>query len=103
MLIIGNLVAAVWAKLSGRPNLALQTALLTIILSGWFWMRIRKAHFSALSSLMAVFGLPIFASLLMRSVTAHGSKVNWKGRAYHHSRGSDCFMQETVNVRREIN
>src|SRR5216683_2173696 len=103
VLIIGNLVAAVWAKLSGRPNLALQTALLTIILSGWFWMRIRKAHFSALSSLMAVFGLPIFASLLMRSVTAHGSKVNWKGRAYHHSRGSDCFMQETVNVRREIN
>src|SRR6266568_6552653 len=97
VLIVGNLVAAIWARLSGRSNLALQTALLTGILSGWVWMRIRKAHFSALSSLMAIFGLPIFASLLMRSVTAHGSKVNWKGRAYHHSRDSDSFMPETVN------
>ena len=47
LLIVGNLSAAIWAKLSGRPNLALQTALLTIILSGWFAMRIRKAHFPA--------------------------------------------------------
>jgi len=54
LLIVGNLVAAIWARLSGRPNLALQTALLTVILSGWFWMRIRKAHFSALSSLAAI-------------------------------------------------
>ncbi|PYV43991.1 MAG: hypothetical protein DMG94_13955, partial [Acidobacteria bacterium] len=50
LLIIGNLLAAIWAGLSRRSNLALQTSLLTIILSGWFWMRIRKAHFPARSS-----------------------------------------------------
>ena len=87
VLIIGNLVAAIWAKLSGRPNLALQTALLTVILSGWFWMRIRKAHFPAVSNLLAVLGLPVFAFLLLRSASLHGSaRVVWKGRHYAPSR-----------------
>jgi glycosyltransferase involved in cell wall biosynthesis len=83
LLIVGNLSAAIWAKLSGRSNLALQTALLTIILSGWFAMRIRKAHSSAMSSLSAVLGLPMFSYLLARSVRLHRSaKVVWKGRKY---------------------
>ena len=83
VLIVGNLSAAMWAKLSGRPNLALQTALLTIILAGWFWMRIRKAHFSPPSSLAAIFGLPVFSYLLLRSASLHGSaRVVWKGRKY---------------------
>jgi GT2 family glycosyltransferase len=83
LLIVGNLVAAIWARLSGRPNLALQTALLTVILSGWFWLRIRKAHFSALSSLAAILGLPMFSYLLWKSVTL-GKKggITWKGREY---------------------
>lgn len=83
LLIIGNLSAAIWVKLSGRPNLALQTALLTIILSGWFWMRIRRAHFSALSSLVAVAGLPIFAYVLWLSNDSHRKLgVVWKNRQY---------------------
>ncbi len=83
LLIVGNLSAALWAKLSGRPNLALQTALLTIILSGWFAMRIRKAHFSVLSSLLAIAGLPLFAYLLRRSYVGRRSRgVVWKGREY---------------------
>jgi GT2 family glycosyltransferase len=82
LLIVGNLSAAIWAKLSGRPNLAMQTALLTIILSGWFAMRIRKAHFSAGSSLAAVFGLPVFSFLLARSVRFRNAGVIWKGRTY---------------------
>ncbi len=83
LLIIGNLAAAIWAELSGRPNLALQTSLLTVILFGWFWMRIRKAHFSALSSLAAILGLPMFSYLLWKSVTL-GKKggITWKGREY---------------------
>src|SRR6266851_2642448 len=32
LLIVGNLATAIWAKVSGRPNLALQTTLLTVIL-----------------------------------------------------------------------
>jgi glycosyltransferase involved in cell wall biosynthesis len=83
VLIMGNLTAAIWAKLSGRPNLALQTALLTIILSGWFWMRIRKAHFPAGSNWLAIFGLPVFSYLLLRSTSLHrNTGVVWKGREY---------------------
>jgi glycosyltransferase involved in cell wall biosynthesis len=83
LLIIGNLVAAIWAKLSGRPNLALQTVLLTIILSGWFAMRIRKAHFPGLSNLFAIAGLPLFAYLLGLSDAAHRKRsVVWKDREY---------------------
>jgi glycosyltransferase involved in cell wall biosynthesis len=83
LLIVGNLSAAVWAKLSGRPNLALQTALLTIILSGWFAMRIRKAHFPAESSLAAILGLPLFSYLLLWSANLHdAARVVWKGREY---------------------
>ena len=83
LLIIGNLSAAIWAKISGRPNLALQTTLLTIILSGWFAMRIRKAHFSGLSNLLAIAGLPLFAYLLGRSDSGQRSRgVVWKGREY---------------------
>ena len=83
LLIVGNLSAAIWARLSGRPNLALQTALLTIILSGWLAMRIRKAHFSGLPNLFAIAGLPLFAYLLWLSDSGHRKRgVAWKGRGY---------------------
>jgi glycosyltransferase involved in cell wall biosynthesis len=83
VLIVGNLIAAIWAKLSGRPNLTLQTALLTVILSGWFAMRIRKAHFPGLSNLFAIAGLPLFAYLLLLSDAGHRQRgVAWKGREY---------------------
>ena len=92
LLIVGNLSAAIWAKLSGRPNLVLQTALLTIILSGWFWMRIRKAHFPALSNLAAIFGLPVFSYLLLRSASLPGNTgVVWKGRGYSASRPANIL------------
>ncbi len=83
LLIIGNLSTAIWAKFSGRPSLALQTALLTIILSGWFAMRIRKAHFPPLSNMTAVLGLPLFSYFLLRSLRFHrNAGVTWKGRRY---------------------
>jgi len=82
LLIVGNLTAAIWAKLSGRPNLTLQTALLTVILSGWFAMRIRRAHFSLGSSFTAILGLPMFSYLLVRSVRLRNAGVIWKGRTY---------------------
>jgi glycosyltransferase involved in cell wall biosynthesis len=83
LLIVGNLSAAIWAKLSGRPNLALQTTLLTIILSCWFAMRIRKANLPALSNMVAVLGLPLFSYFLLRSLRSHkNGGVIWKGRTY---------------------
>src|SRR6266851_1351841 len=83
LLIVGNLATAIWAKVSGRPNLALQTTLLTVILSGWFFMRIRKAHFPLASNVFALAGLAIFSYLLFRSTGSYGSEgVFWKGRRY---------------------
>jgi glycosyltransferase involved in cell wall biosynthesis len=83
VLIFANVAIAVWAGLSGRSNLATQSALLTIILAGWFWPRIRKAHFPLASSLGAVIGLPLFSFLLFRSIRSHQSRaVTWKGREY---------------------
>jgi glycosyltransferase involved in cell wall biosynthesis len=83
VLILANLVVAVWAGFSGRSNLALQATLLTIILSGWFWLRVRKAHFSFASNLFALGGLPIFSRLLLRSARLHRNQgVTWKGRTY---------------------
>jgi glycosyltransferase involved in cell wall biosynthesis len=95
LLIVGNFSAAIWAKFSGRPNLALQTALLTVILSGWFAMRIRKAHFSALSSLMAIFGLPVFSYLLLKSTsTCSKGGIAWKGRTYQPPAPKSAVVQE---------
>jgi glycosyltransferase involved in cell wall biosynthesis len=83
VLILANVVIVVWAGLSGRSNLALQASLLTVILAGWFWMRIRKAHFSAGSSLLPILGLPVFSYLLLRSASLHrNTGVVWKGRSY---------------------
>ena len=82
-LILGNLLILAWAGFSGRSNIALQSALLTIILAGWFWLRIRKARFSAVSNLVAIFGLPVFSYLLMKSVRLRkNGGVIWKGRTY---------------------
>jgi glycosyltransferase involved in cell wall biosynthesis len=52
-----------------------------------FMMRIRKAEFPGRANLMAIFGLPLFAFLLLRSYF-HSSvqgAVHWKGRTYAHS------------------
>jgi len=49
-----------------------------------FLGRIRRAHFGAWENDLAVFGLPLFAALLVRSQRHHGSRgsVEWKGRTY---------------------
>ena len=48
-----------------------------------YW-RIRAAHFSIANNFLAmVFGLPMFAYLLVRSKKAHSDgQVSWKGRTY---------------------
>jgi GT2 family glycosyltransferase len=60
-------------------------ALLVLALA-WFAFlgRIRRAHFGATENALAVFGLPLFAVLLVRSQRHHGMRgsVEWKGRKY---------------------
>ena len=54
------------------------------IIYGNFLRRIIKAHFGLVPTLLSVFGLPIFAILLVRShIHTHVlKKVRWKGRDY---------------------
>ncbi len=48
-----------------------------------FYRRIRRAHFDWLSNVLAVFGLPLFTLLLLRSYISHKTgTVEWKGRRY---------------------
>ncbi len=48
-----------------------------------FYARVARAHFAFVPSLLSVFGLPLFASLLRESASAHEKgSVNWRGRAY---------------------
>ena len=83
VLILANVIISVWAGFSGRSNLSIQAALLAFILAGWFWLRIRKAHFPVSSNIVAILGLPVFAELLLRSKRSHRrNAVGWKGREY---------------------
>jgi GT2 family glycosyltransferase len=48
-----------------------------------FFRRVRKAHSGFINDILAVFGLPMFSWLLLRSATAHlRHSVWWKGREY---------------------
>ena len=82
---------AIWASgLIGiafllRGSLVLGTALLVLcgILKLFLLRRILRAHFAWDSNLLAIFGLPFFAYLLLRSVIQYKrGKVAWKGRLY---------------------
>ncbi len=84
-LFIGTVIFAV----IGGLNLAFQPALLAIFVFVFFWGRIRAAHFSIPSSLLAVLGLPVFGYLLLRSARLQRlGTVGWKDRTYPASRGA---------------
>ena len=56
---------------------------LAALLTASFQRRIRRAHFDWLSNTLAVFGLPLFAILLMNSdISYKRGAVRWKGRSY---------------------
>jgi glycosyltransferase involved in cell wall biosynthesis len=58
-----------------------------------FLGRVRKAHFDWGASLAALFGLPLFSWLLLRSRRAHlRGKVVWKGRTYGKIHGSSMNL-----------
>jgi glycosyltransferase involved in cell wall biosynthesis len=74
-----SLIAA--SRQHARPALAAAT--IFVILYALFLARIRRAHFSWDANLLAIFGLPLFSYLLVRSAQAHAQgNVNWKGRTY---------------------
>jgi cyanate permease len=73
----------VWS--SGNTNVAVVTFSLGLVIAALSSIRIRRAHFSWTSTLLALAGLPIFSYLLFRSAALHRNHaVQWKGRTYGH-------------------
>ena len=83
-LIIASALAMVNAVIVERDpmDVALNAAFLLAMLY-FFFRRIRRAHFDWLSNIVAAFGLPLFAILLLNSYISHSKgSVRWKGRTY---------------------
>jgi cellulose synthase/poly-beta-1,6-N-acetylglucosamine synthase-like glycosyltransferase len=83
VLIVASFAIAIAAAFRGHSQPAAIAGALTVILYALFLARIRRAHFRWDATLLALFGLPIFAYLLLRSKKAHAKgAVPWKGRKY---------------------
>jgi len=85
LLLIGSIVGVV-TSYGVAASSFWRVAWLAIAAFTWclFFRRILRAHFSRKSTALAVFGLPFFSWLLLRSKMAHArGQVAWKGRTYH--------------------
>jgi glycosyltransferase involved in cell wall biosynthesis len=83
VLIIASFAIAVAAAMRGHAKPALLAAMLAAVLCGVFLARIRRAHVRWDATLLALFGLPLFSYLLLRSARAYKEgNVAWKGRNY---------------------
>lgn len=90
ILIVVSAVLTVLACYQGRRSIALFTGLLFVTLYGFLLKRIRTAHFAWDANALSLFGLPVFAYLLLRSKLSYDTdNVVWKGRHYGTSSGSD--------------
>jgi hypothetical protein len=82
--IFGLITASTVLGLNGLVPAAAITGCAAVLLGAAFLFRIRRAHFSWDANLLSLFGLPFFASLLIRSwlhSRVRGA-VTWKGRKY---------------------
>jgi hypothetical protein len=83
VLIIASLAIAVATGLRGKWYPAVTALIVATVLYSFFLQRIRRAHFFWDANLLAVFGLPLFSYLLLRSKAAYEKgAVSWKGRSY---------------------
>jgi glycosyltransferase involved in cell wall biosynthesis len=83
LLIAGSFVTAIFAEFRNKPQSGFALFVLFLAAFAIFLTRVKRAHFPAQANRVAVFGLPIFAYLLMRSRLSYKQgKVEWKGRTY---------------------
>jgi len=83
ILMVSTAALALAAAASNRRGVSAAAAALCVVLLAFFFRRIRAAHFFWDANLLAIFGLPIFSYLLLRSRLSHKrNKVSWKGRSY---------------------
>ena len=83
-LLISVCILAVFnSALERDPTGLLVNGLLVTMFLLFFYRRIRLAHFEGRSNILAFFGLPLFALLLLNSYISHkGGTIRWKGRRY---------------------
>ena len=83
IVVAAGMIVATTALAKGHNEVALASGAIFIGAYASFLIRIRKAHFRWDANLVAAFGLPMFAYLLLRSRRFHQKgKVIWKGRSY---------------------
>ena len=100
VLILSSFAIAIAAAFHGHRRQAILAAILCLTLYLFLLRRIRRAHFSWDANLLAIFGLPLFSYLLLRSAKAHANgSVFWKGRSYADS--SSILMEEGRESRLE--
>jgi len=80
------ILVPVFAILSAMARVEM-VALVEAVVATIFWIefiiRVRRAHFGLGTTIVSVFGLPLFSMLLLRSAAAHvHGAVQWKGRTY---------------------
>ncbi|HTV66476.1 MAG TPA: glycosyltransferase [Bryocella sp.] len=81
--ITGCLAVAIRKMSIEEPAAAAIAAALGLFFWISFFARIRRSHFDWLSNGLAIFGLPLFAILLLNSDISHKrGAVSWKGRRY---------------------
>lgn len=101
VLIIASLSIAIASSLHGKWRPAVVALSVMLALYGFLFKRIRQAHFSWDANLLAVFGLPIFSYLLLRSRMAYQKgTVSWKGRRYGKSLSSISIRGSNRRKRR---
>jgi glycosyltransferase involved in cell wall biosynthesis len=87
LLIFAGLFAGFGLMFDSRRPIGWIVVGLGFLWYGVFLHRIRRAHFSWSCNLLAIFGLPLFVSLLLRSWLHSRIRgaVTWKGRQYSNS------------------
>jgi cellulose synthase/poly-beta-1,6-N-acetylglucosamine synthase-like glycosyltransferase len=88
ILIVSSFATGINTARHGHFQPAVAAGILGAILYAMFLTRIRRAHFSWAAALLALFGLPLFSYLLVRSKLSHEhGNVWWKGRRYPTGQG----------------
>src|SRR6185369_5518528 len=83
VLIVGSCATAIFEIVQHRAYPAIAASIVCVALFDIFIGRIKKAHFPFKANAVAIFGLPLFAYLLLRSQLFHNKgQVQWKGRSY---------------------
>ncbi|HZQ23828.1 MAG TPA: glycosyltransferase family 2 protein [Terriglobales bacterium] len=113
--ISGGVLAGVAALILGRPKLAGTLGGLAGTMYAVHRKRIARANFSREANFLALFGLPLFSYLLLRSRLSHEEgRVAWKGRLYQQPRAGEtdrvaseqpqftsaCWCSEIANLGR---